>query len=596
MKRKTKSHGRRLNRSLGIQTLENRQVMAASMGWDGPGQGSAELSYHISGSAGGLTQEQTKAAIEKALSVWSSVADIKFTPTTQSGQRNSLDISFSNIDGVGGTLAQAYFPKDVNPEPLAGNIQFDASENWEIGNAQGSRAMDLVYVAVHEIAHALGLDHSSSASSVLNASVSPTQSFTALSNSDIAEIRKLYRAADSSNDGNTDTTDDNSTTDPLVDSGNTDTTDTDDTTGDQEQPDSTPFPTSRWHRHGNWRRWGDRVDNSNPDHNYASPTDVNQDSVISPLDALLIINQISRNAANTGETSETPLRCDTSGDGTISPLDALRVINALSQFRVGTTAVVQPINTPVTDTDDNTSTDDNTTGTDDDSTSTDDDTTGTDDNTTGTDDNTTDTDDNTTDTDDNTTDTDDNTTDTDDNTTDTDDDTDDEGDESDHPHCDSGADRGPHRHETGSGKGGHRGIGLLGVSAEDFVAHFDSSEDNSLTADELPAGLWDKLIALDADTDASESLSVAEVDALISSMLKARYDKLDTNSDSQLTADEVGDRIWASLGEADSDTDDSVSFDEFKTWLQSNSNEQPTQTRESRHGGLVAAQARPPRR
>ncbi len=89
-----------------------------------------------------------------------------------------------------------------------------------------------------------------------------------------------------------------------------------------------------------------------------------------------------------------------------------------------------------------------------------------------------------------------------------------------------------------------------------------------MTEDELPPGLWSKLSSLDTDTDGDDALSLDEVDTLIASVMKSNFEKKDINSDGQLTADEVGDRLWASLGTADTDSSESVSFDEFKTWLQ----------------------------
>lgn len=92
-------------------------------------------------------------------------------------------------------LAQAYFPDDVNRSTIAGDIQFDSAESWEVGNSQGSQAFDLLYVAVHEIGHALGLEHSDAPGSVLNDTLSPNQQFTGLTDADRDAALALYAPA-----------------------------------------------------------------------------------------------------------------------------------------------------------------------------------------------------------------------------------------------------------------------------------------------------------------------------------------------------------------------------------------------------------------
>ena len=187
------SHRSRNNVS-NYQLLESKRMLA-SVGWDGVGQGSAELTYFVGEAPAEVGQETFENVIEQALDVWSEVVDVTFTQTDFANQRDSLDITFRSLDGAGGTLAQAYFPDDVNRARIAGDIQFDSAENWEVGNDLGSRATDLLFVAVHEIGHALGLEHSDVNGSVLEASVSPNQFFTSLDDDDRDAALALYAPA-----------------------------------------------------------------------------------------------------------------------------------------------------------------------------------------------------------------------------------------------------------------------------------------------------------------------------------------------------------------------------------------------------------------
>lgn len=68
-----------------------------------------------------------------------------------------------------------------------------------------------------------------------------------------------------------------------------------------------------------------------------APTDVNRDGLVTPLDALLVINWLAR--PQTDPAAEFPSGLDVTGDGRVSPLDALRVINRLSRVQLSTIAV-----------------------------------------------------------------------------------------------------------------------------------------------------------------------------------------------------------------------------------------------------------------
>ena len=73
----------------------------------------------------------------------------------------------------------------------------------------------------------------------------------------------------------------------------------------------------------------------NPFHNASNAADVNDDGVISPLDALLVINRL--NAPRTGlnrDLGGLSVFEDVNGDDMISPLDALLVINKLNSERL----------------------------------------------------------------------------------------------------------------------------------------------------------------------------------------------------------------------------------------------------------------------
>lgn len=289
-------------------------MLAASVGWDGPGKCAAALTYNIGSIPSNLDATLVRNTLKAALKVWSDVAKISFVETATASLTNSIDISFRNIDRSGGTLAQAYLPSDVNQARLAGDVEFDSSETWEVGNGRGNAAFDLMLVAVHEFGHALGLDHVRAAGSVMQASVAASQQFAGLSTADVDAILSLYAAADGS------------PTTPK--NPNTPTTPT-------TPPQNPWFPFGRFRFPRGWRAMADApvVETLHATrshrHNAAQPSDIDEDGNVSPKDVLLVINELN---AGQGSTEVFSGMCDANGDGDVSAIDALWVVNRLNGF------------------------------------------------------------------------------------------------------------------------------------------------------------------------------------------------------------------------------------------------------------------------
>lgn len=72
-----------------------------------------------------------------------------------------------------------------------------------------------------------------------------------------------------------------------------------------------------------------------PHQNPDLPTDVNGDGIVTPVDALIVLNMLNRHEElpdepSPGDGEENPALPDVSGDGALTPLDALLIINELN--------------------------------------------------------------------------------------------------------------------------------------------------------------------------------------------------------------------------------------------------------------------------
>ncbi|XP_031481412.1 metalloendoproteinase 5-MMP-like [Nymphaea colorata] len=154
------------------------------------------LSYAFSTENQAFQRAQLQAVFSSAFARWSAVSSFNFVETTdlqsadikiRFARGNHGDGAANAFTGKLGTLAHAFAPE-------VGMCHFDADETWAIDAAGLStiNSFDLESVAVHEIGHLLGLDHSTVPNAIMYPKIPQRTRKVNLDADDIQGIRALY--------------------------------------------------------------------------------------------------------------------------------------------------------------------------------------------------------------------------------------------------------------------------------------------------------------------------------------------------------------------------------------------------------------------
>jgi hypothetical protein len=139
-------------------------------GWDGSGLGTASLSYYLLKGSSDLGPSLQAGEIARALTAWGRYADVRWRPAAAPNEARSATVLWGGTDHGDGfpfspeTLAHAFFPSPLSSESLAGDIHFNDTYQWGVGDPA---LYDIFSVALHESGHSLGLEHSSNPAAVM---------------------------------------------------------------------------------------------------------------------------------------------------------------------------------------------------------------------------------------------------------------------------------------------------------------------------------------------------------------------------------------------------------------------------------------------
>ncbi|HET7618847.1 MAG TPA: matrixin family metalloprotease, partial [Vicinamibacterales bacterium] len=162
-------------------------------GWDGPGRNAVSLGYDFVRASSDLAASIQATELSRAMAEWARYIVLDWHQVNDEFANRSVTFMWAPPDHGDGfafdstTLAHAFFPAPSAAESLAGDVHFNDTFDW--GASQAGR-YDVFSVALHELGHSLGLNHSSDPASVMYPSY--TGIVSGLAPVDIETIETLY--------------------------------------------------------------------------------------------------------------------------------------------------------------------------------------------------------------------------------------------------------------------------------------------------------------------------------------------------------------------------------------------------------------------
>jgi hypothetical protein len=149
-------------------------------------------------------RRRIRRSVAAAFRTWSEVSSFTFNQAASVGGATQIRIQFAtgshgdgttnDFDGPNGVLAHGFYPPSdgLSGGGLAGDIHFDDAETWNTAAVVPSTEYDLQTLAIHEIGHVLGLQHSAEPAAIMFGTFSLGTPKRTLHQDDIDGIRAIY--------------------------------------------------------------------------------------------------------------------------------------------------------------------------------------------------------------------------------------------------------------------------------------------------------------------------------------------------------------------------------------------------------------------